>query len=534
MASLALSGVGGDAVPLEPEGASAAVEARVRWWPLAVAVALVEVLAGAGVLPVWAGLAHEVALPPLGLVTDLRLLLSRAGAAPWFALGLAAALCGRVALLWSLLGWSRRRLGQVVRFYLVALLPCALAAVLLDAGQVSLYAMLFWVGLGVLAVTALALLPLPWRAAGGLGGLVDALRHGRRLPTVLSYLVALVVLGGATRLGRPWSALGAVVVSALLTGLVAHRLTRVGHRPLRFRLGAVGVAAAAALTAALLPARATAGTAVAPARSGSLLLVPGIDTWSGHGTLFNLDPRTLGYGCGATYYFSYGGAGGGVPQGGAACPIRTGAAYVRADTERPLGQLVSDFRAQLAHLPGPVTVVTHSSGSWVAWAALASSRGPTRVRDLVLLSPLTDPLGFPTPARPGPGAVGADGARLVTAVGRWVGFSRFRLDAPLATELFARHGALAALLARPLPPGVAALAVPAGSDVPLLAAAGTPFPRADEACPVPASHTGVATSAASAAVVNRFLAGRPPPGCPSLERWAAGAVAGFRVPDPGS
>lgn len=65
----------------------------VRLWPLGGLALVVIVLAGTGVLPLWSGLVHLVALPPLGLFTDLRLLLAEPASWPaavgWLALAAA-------------------------------------------------------------------------------------------------------------------------------------------------------------------------------------------------------------------------------------------------------------------------------------------------------------------------------------------------------------------------------------------------------------------------------------------------------------
>jgi hypothetical protein len=324
-----------------------------------------------------------------------------------------------------------------------------------------------------------------------------------------------------------------VAGSALLTCIAISRLARPGLRPGRLRIGAVGFALAGLLIAELVPETATIPRPVPAGRAGSLLLVPGIDTSSGHGTMFRLDPRSLGYTCAATYYFSYRGVGGGAPRGESACPIRTGAPYARRDTERPLAQLDAGFGAQLAGLPAPVTVVTHSSGSWTAWGALAGGRsGRGKVDAVIMLSPLADPLGYPPPGHSGPGLVGAAGARLLTGLARRTNFSEFRLDAPLATQLMADPAHLRNLLARRLPAGIRALALPAAFDLPLLVGTDAPFPHAIDACPSRSGHSGVVTSPETARRVGLFLEARHPPGCPPWRTWEGAVAAGFRVPDP--
>lgn len=509
--------------------------ARLRFWPLAVATVAVEVLAAAGTIPRWAGLAREVALPPLDLADDISLLLSRAASWPWFGVGLMASLLARSALLAATLGWSRACFVRVLRFYLACLPLCYLSAALVDASQTVLYAALFWAGLAVLVLTTLALGPAVWKQGGLRRSLADSVRHGARLPTLVAYLAALALLAGSIRLGGGAAELASVPASALLTAGVASRLARPGPRPRRPRLVVSVVVVALVLVVLVLPAAPDRARPAGGRRSGSLFLVAGLDTSSGHGTLFELDPRTLGFSCASTYYFSYRGVGHGGPQGQAACPIRTGAPYRRADTERPLPGLIQAFDAEVARLPTPVTVITHSAAGWLAWGAVArpgpsgTSKTPGIDR-LVLLAPLVGPLGYPEAGHSGPGVVGAAGARLVATLGRRVHFSTFRLDAPLARQLMGTPKALKSLLARHLPRGVRTLAVPAAYDLPLLAGASVPLPVSELACSDGTTHSGVVTSPATARAIKRFLEGRDPGGCGFWDRWPGLIGAGFRAP----
>jgi hypothetical protein len=186
------------------------------------------------------------------------------------------------------------------------------------------------------------------------------------------------------------------------------------------------------------------------------------------------------------------------------------------------------MRAQIDHLPPPVTGVTHSSGAWSAGAAVAGNPA-TPVRRLVLVAPLEDAHGYPPPGRDGPGVVGAAGMRFVAWVGRAIGFSRFEPDGPLASEMLGTAGAADALLARRLPPAVRALAVPSAEDQALFGA-GRPFPRAALACPVAQTHGRLPTAPALSAVVDRFLSGASPAPCHPWQTWESDLGAGFRVP----
>ena len=207
----------------------------------------------------------------------------------------------------------------------------------------------------------------------------------------------------------------------------------------------------------------------------------------------------------------------------------TGAPYRRQDTQRPLADLVATFREQVAALPPPVTVVTHSQGAWIAWAAVAGQRA-TPVRSLVLLAsfPRTE-VGYPLPGLDGPGRVGSDVLRVLAGIGRRLGISTFDPDKPLARELLVTPGAIERVLARLLPPGVRALAVEPLFDLPLMPE-GRIVPAAENACPVRTTHVGLTTSAAAADVVDRFLDGRPLPSCPVGAGWLSAFTAPFGVP----
>ncbi|WP_217623715.1 hypothetical protein, partial [Streptomyces sp. TRM64462] len=177
----------------------------VRPVALLVLAGAVTVLAAAGVLPRWPGLVHLVALPPLDLIADLRLLMRFTSGYPQFVAGLAACLAVRVTVLAFVLGGPR---GQALRYaarYYALVLPGAFlaSALLLGAGALLFYA-LFWFG------TALVLLVLalgaaaPWAAPPRLAhGFAVAARRGLRLGTVGAYLAALAVVGAVADATRP-------------------------------------------------------------------------------------------------------------------------------------------------------------------------------------------------------------------------------------------------------------------------------------------------------------------------------------------
>ncbi len=106
---------------------------------LAVATA-VTLLTATGVLPRWPGLVHLVALPPLDLFADLRLLEARASSYLVFGVGLAISLGLRSSVLaLTLGGLNRKRLGLALRFYVVALIPAVVAGGFQFSALATLY-----------------------------------------------------------------------------------------------------------------------------------------------------------------------------------------------------------------------------------------------------------------------------------------------------------------------------------------------------------------------------------------------------------
>jgi Alpha/beta hydrolase family len=395
----------------------------------------------------------------------------------------------------------------------------------------------YWGGVAVCVVFTLLLAHVPWRHTDGvLGAFARGFGHGLRLPTVTFYLAGLSVLGVLVRSGGRAAQLLGLLVSSALTLVTARKLRLQPSAPAATSLSAVvvGLVVLAALIVPRLTSTHSHQSAPAATRQGELVLVPGIDTSSGHGTLFLVHPRAFGFSCARTVYYSYAGTGRGAPRGQAVCPIRSGAPYTRADTERSLGALVSAFRAQVDSLAPPVTVVTHSAGSWVAWAALTGDV-TSPVRRLVMLAPLTDPLGYPPPGTRGQGFVGAAGMRLVVQVGKSLGITRFDPDRPLATELLAQKGRVSNLFQEPLPPTARSLAIVSVFDSALFGdSTSTPFPRSDSACPLFETHSGLVNSSAAATDALQFLAeGRrtePGPSCSPYAGWFADAGAAFGVP----
>jgi hypothetical protein len=504
-----------------------------RVWVYGLVAAAVVIAALLRLLPRWPGLAQQVALPPLDLFADTRVLMARASSLPLFVLGIVVATVARAAILAAVLGFTRRRFTFALRFYVAALVPALLASGLDFSGRAVLYAYLIWGGLLLALATFVVFGAAPWVGRDALHrALGTAARRRFRFGALAAYLVALAVVGDLWRRPGAVSQVIVVPISALLTAFVARRLTAPAIRP---TLRSTAVVAAAlvivvAFAVVLLRGGSDHATAVVPARAGSLLLVPGVDTSTGHGAMFKLDPRALGYSCAQTFYYSYRGPGTGGPQADAQCPIRSGTPYQRSDTTRPLAQLASALRAEIAGLPRPVVVVTHSQGAWIAWSAI-TGEPDTAVSALVMLAPFDQGLApYPPPNTNRTGAAGGVAVRVMTDLGRRFGISKFDADAPLARELQGTPRAVERLVAHRLPSTVRGAAVIARGDFPL-------EPRSwpnglPEACPGWLMHAALPTSSAATSAAARFLAGKPLTSCPRAIETIGHATDAFGAPPP--
>ncbi|MDQ1532937.1 MAG: hypothetical protein QOF28_698 [Actinomycetota bacterium] len=504
-----------------------------RLWVYAILVVVVGLAALFRLLPRWPGLAHEVALPPLDLFADVRVLMARATSVPLFLLGVVVALVARAAVLAAVLGFTRRRFELALRFYVAALVPAVVASGLDFSGRAILYAYLIWAGLLVVIITFIALGASAWIGAESLrAAFATAFRRRFRFGALAVYLVALTLIGFVVRRPGEASQVLAVPISGVLTALAARRLSTEPaplSRPIAI---AVAVVATVAIVFGATRLGDNPQKAASSARGGSLLLVAGVDTSTGSGALFRFDPEALGFTCNQTYYYSYRGPGRGGPKGDARCPIRTGARYQKSDTTRPLGQLASALHAQLAGLPRPVVIVTHSQGAWIAWKEITTNRDPS-VSALVMLAPFNQNLApYPPSGTNRAGAAGGAAARIVTDLSRSAGISKFDPDAPLARELQGTPGAVERLVARPLPPTVRGLAVLARADLPLDPRR---WPnRLPETCPGWLTHPALPTAAVVTATIDDFLRGNPIPTCPDWVIDLGHTTDAFGAPGPPS
>jgi hypothetical protein len=506
----------------------------VRPGALVVLAAAVTVLAAVGILPRWPGLVHLVALPPLDLIADLRVLMQVTAGYPQFFAGLTVSLAVRVTVLAFLLGGPRRQaLAYAVRYYLMMLPGVFLAsALLLGAGAVLFYG-LFWLGMGVVLMVVVLGAAAPWAAPPQLArGFAAAARHGLRLGTVGAYLTALAVVGAVADATRPVGPVVLIPVSAVLTFAAARALRAdPGFRLTRRIVTLIPAAGLTALVyiAATGPAGPPRAAPPEQPREGSLMLMSGVDSSSGSGAILEIDPNVIGYRCAQTFYYSYAGPGNGQPRRQALCPITTGAPYQQEDTLRPTEQLISFLEAQLAGLPPPVVLATHSQGVWISWEAAARGRLPD-VGVLVLVGPFPEnPVPYPPQGKPGRSRLAADAVRFVATLPRPGGTSAFEADSPLGREWLAHPDAIEQTLAKPLPPDIRALSVPSVFDLPLMPN-GPRVQGATNACPIPVIHPNLPYSTEFQHLVSRFPDQRPPPACPAWRSLIGPIFRPFTVP----
>ncbi len=483
-------------------------------WPLAVLTVIVVVLAASGFLPQWPGLVHLVALPPLDLFADLRIIDVQAPSWPMALLGLAAVLVLRVIVLaYSMGAVTRANLVRATWIYSVVSLPMLIAALSMSVASAMPNARSFWGGLGIVTTVAVLTTALPWHTSTRLRSAFSrSWGEGLRLEVLVGYFAALLGIGAVAHL-YPAMTLWLVPVSALATALTLRALKRPPVRYPRLLLATVATAALLAAGAAMWPRWSDYSAQEPTPQEGSLMLMGGIVTSSGGGTMVESDPEQLGYTCEQTYYFSYPGPGEGQPQGNAVCPIITGAPYEPEHTQQPLEDQVDAFAAQTQDLPRPLVVAGHSHAIWVAWEALADSRA--EVDALVLLGPLPDsPVGYPPPGENRAGRVLGDVLRLAAPLGERANFE-FDPDAPAAHQLQGTPNSSREILQQELPAQTRVLSVMTAGDLPLLPG-GWRMDVERNACPVREAHTLLPVSDEYAEEFIRFLENQPERKC---SRW---------------
>lgn len=479
----------------------------------AAAVTTLAVVAGA--VPAWPGAVHLVALPPLDAVADARWLLTHATSWPALLVTYVPLLVMRTALLAVLLGGRRPAVRLAVGFQALAV-PGALVVAQLDAiSHAVLYSRIYGVALALAALHLVLLAPAPWTGAPTvLAGVRRAASVAFRLDVLVPYVTLLLLLGLVVeRLGE-----GAVAPGVLVSGVLTLGAVRgLRRQPLVRPALAGGVAAVLFLgaTAATVLTRQQPWEPSGTGRDGTLVLMSGINSRSGEGTVFTMEPWLLGFSCGQTVHVSYAGPGDGQPQGSATCPKRSGAPYGPEDTQRPFTEQVDLVVEQVADLDRPVTIVAHSQAAWVVWQAAADGDlPPDTLLVLVGVFP-SSPLTYPPPDTDGTGRVAGDLLRLLAPIADLVDFD-FEVDAPLSRELLASPDAASDVLAQPLPDDIAALAITASSDVPLMPD-GWRVDGAVDVCPVRSAHPYLPVAGPTYAAIDRALDGAPPPACPP---WA--------------
>jgi hypothetical protein len=492
---------------------------------LAGLVGLVTLATAAGIVPRWPGALHLVALPPLDLAADLRWLLAKAPSWPVGLAGIAVLAILRVtvlALLAATPDGPRWRLAAST--YAVATPLVLLAAQLDFVAHAALYSRLFGVAIGLLAAAFVLFAAAPftgaqrwwpaWRCSA---------KAGFRVGDLVAYAIVLVGLGAVAEL-LPAPAVAALVpLTGALTWLAVARLRAPAPTHARWHLAGAAVLGLI-LFAAVVVSRGHPWHVAPTAHPGDAIVMSGINSASGEGAIFELEPARVGFTCERFHYFSYAGPGEGQPRGSAACPKGEGAPYQPEDTQRPFEEQVALLVEQAADLQPPVTVFAHSQAAWVAWAA-AVEGGLPRPTTLVLVGPFpSSPLPYPAPGERGAGRIGGDLLRLLAPLSDAVDFD-FEPDAPLARELLAQPDAASSVFDRPLPDDVEAVAVTATSDLALMPD-GWRIAGAANACPVREAHPYLPLTPALHVAVDRHLAGAgsgPCPPWPELYRIASQA-----------
>ncbi|MCZ4587049.1 hypothetical protein O4328_25770 [Rhodococcus opacus] len=498
-----------------------------RWLPLAAVAVLVVVLAASGIIPVWPGLLHLVALPPLDQFADLRLLLVRTASWPQFLILLAVVSAVRVILMaWLLGGLDARRLRFAAVFYAVAFGPVLLATLGDATAYATLYSRAFWPAVALVGLLVLILGSVPWQGGVTLrGAMARAWRRGLRIEVMVPYCAAVLALGALADRAPALTVL-LVPASAAATGLTVWAMDRA---PLTRPVTAF-VAVLVAVTVAsvvFVQTRRYDDPEPGSRQAGSLFIMSGINSRSGQGSIHRADVHRLGYECDQVYYFSYAGPGDGQPQRDSTCPIRSGVPYEPADTQRPVEEQVALFAEQTANLQRPLIVAAHSHAAWIAWEAVATGRARVDVLVLVGVFPET-PLGFPPPDVDRRGRVFGDLLRWAAPATDIV-FFPFDPDTPAARQLLGTAGSAQAILGEPLPGEVRVLSITSAADLPLMPH-GWRLDVERNGCPVRAAHSSLPTSAAFDDEVIRFLDHRDSPPCPMWRDWGAVVMQAFGVP----
>jgi hypothetical protein len=434
----------------------------------------------------------------------------------------------RVTVMALLLGGlTRRRLTFAATFYGILFLPTLLAAQLNFMAFALVYARLYWPVLSFLAVVALLTAALPWRGGERLRpAWRESWKGGLRLGILLPYAAVLLALGGGA---HNWPRLTAlfVVLSAAATGAAVTFLRRPPWPDGPLKLATAAAAFVVAATVFVVTREYEAGPPP-DRRDGSLMVMSGINSASGRGAVFELDPALYGYDCAQVYHFSYAGPGDGQPRRNSTCPITTGAPFEPAHTRRPMAEQAMAFAQQVKDVPRPLTVLTHSHSVWVAWMAIADGLAP-EVDRLILIGPFQESVqGYPDAGESGPSEVAGDLLRLLVPVGEALGFD-YDPDDPASIETLGDASAPTAIIGRPLPAGVRSIAITSATDLPLMPS-GWRLAVDHNACPVREAHPYLPDAPATVDEANRFLDGRPPPPCPVWRDWGAAVTRGFAAP----
>lgn len=515
---------------MESTPANLARTVMLRMWPLAAVTVVVVGLSLAGLIPTWSGLIYLVGVPPLDIFADLRLLLVLAPSWPVFVLLLVVVMAIRVVILAHLMGGvNGPRIRFAFAFYGAAALPALISAQLSYMGYAVLYVRVFWVSIWITLLTFIVLAAAPWSGKEKLrSAIAEGLCSYRRLAILAGYLAVVAILGGVAEV-QPGLIVGFVVLVAIATALVLTALPRVGARRSLLWPVPIAVVTVILFLASWGADRVLEDEPQPAGRVGSLMVMSGINSSSGDGAVYRLEPDSFGFSCDQMYYYSYAGPGDGVDHATGVCPIRTGALFQGHHTHQPMELLAQHLAEQVEGLPRPVTVIEHSHSAWVAWLA-ASTYPDVPIDHIIVLSAFRESgHGFVDAHTNAPGRISSDLLRIVAPIATQLGMD-LAIDTPALDRMLGEPDGPAQIMQAPLADHIRSLSVVAATDLTLMPK-GWRLEADVNACPVWNSHPTLPNSPAVAHEINRFLDGGEEESCrPVVASMLASASRPLGVP----
>lgn len=504
--------------------------AWLRLWPVALLALAVVGLAAAEVIPTWSGLVYLVGIPPLDMFADMRLLLVIAPTWPAF-IGLVVVLAAvRIAVLAYLLGgldWRRLRFAGA--FYAIAAGPALISAQASYMGYAVLYVRIFWISIAITVLTFIVLAAAPWDGSLRLRSAVaNGVRSYKRIAALAGYLFIVAALGGVAE-AIPALTFGLVILTAAVTGVVIVVLPRIGsQRSLLWPLPVVLAGALVFMTVWGVD-RLLVREPEPPTREGSLMVMSGINSSSGNGAAFRLDPTTFGFTCEQMYYYSYAGPGDGAPDADAVCEIRTGAPFEGSDTHQPIDQLAENLALQVEGVPRPLTVVGHSHSAWIAWLT-ASTRENLPVDNVIVFSAFPESgHGYVDAHEEAPGRIASDLLRIIAPIAIELGMV-LAIESPALERMLGDPDGPSEIMRAPLVDHIRGLSIVAATDL-VLMPGGWKIGADVNACPKWVSHPTLPNAPEVAHEVNRFLDGGAASECRPVVASVLSAVSRpFGVP----